>query len=222
AILIVDVHNPKQYDVLKRELNEANIRVSQQRPNVRIKKTAKGGIKIGASCKLTRIDEETIKTVLREFKITNADVIIRENIDIDQFIDCVEDNKKYMPGIIVINKIDEVSPDAVKKAIVYAKADLAISAKEKTHLQELKDLIFDRLGLMRIFLKEPGKKADMDVPIIAFKNSSIEEVCNKIHKDFSAKFKFARVSGKSAKFSGQKVSMNHKLEEGDILEVHLI
>jgi len=46
-------------------------------------------------------------------------------------------------------------------------------------------------------------------------------VCSKLHKDFVAKFRFARVWGKSTKFPGQRLMLGHKLEDGDILEIHL-
>jgi len=221
ALIIIDVHDPKQINVLKKELFDSNIRINQQKPNVKIKKMAKDGIKVGTTCKLNKIDKRTIKDILREFRIANAEVVIRENIDIDQLIDCIEGNKKYMPAITVVNKIDSASKSQIGKAVKYTKADLAISAKEKTHIEELRGMIFDRLNLMGIFMKEPRKKADMDVPMIMFKNCTIRDVCNKIHKDFTAKFKFARVSGKSARFPGQKLSLKHKLKEGDVLEIHI-
>jgi small GTP-binding protein len=221
VIIIVDVHSPKQINVLKREIYESNIRINQQKPDVKIKKTGKDGIKFGATCKLTKIDKKTVTGILREFKISNAEVVIRENIDVDQFIDCIEDNKKYIPAIVVVNKIDTATASKIKKTMQYTKADLAVSGKEKTHMKELREMIFKRLNLMQIYLKEPGKRADLEEPMIVFKGFSIRDVCNKIHKDFTKKFKFARVSGKSARFPGQKLGLNHKLKEHDILEVHI-
>ena len=46
-------------------------------------------------------------------------------------------------------------------------------------------------------------------------------MCNKLHKSFLDRFKFARVWGKSAKFDGQKLMTGHKLKDGDIVELHL-
>ena len=34
---------------------------------------------------------------MREFKLVNADVLIRSHIDVDDFIDVIEGNKKYLP-----------------------------------------------------------------------------------------------------------------------------
>ncbi|MEM4268111.1 MAG: TGS domain-containing protein, partial [Candidatus Woesearchaeota archaeon] len=49
----------------------------------------------------------------------------------------------------------------------------------------------------------------------------VEDVCNKLHRDFVNKFKFARVWGKSAKFPGQTFSLRHNLMDGDIIEIVL-
>ena len=179
------------------------------------------GIKIGKTVRLSMLDNETITAVMKEFKISNADIVIRSDISVDELIDCIEDNKKYVPAITVLNKIDMVSPAKAREIAKKVHADLLISGKDKNSLEELKKLIFDRLNLIRIYMKEPGKDADMNIPLIIFRNSTIEDVCSKLHKDFVKKFKFARVWGKSAKFPGQKLSLKHTMKDKDILEIHL-
>ena len=155
------------------------------------------------------------------FKILNADIVIRTDIDVDEFIDVLEGNKKYIPAIIVVNKIDLASEKQVERVVKELKADLAISAKDKIYIEQLKELIFEKLDLIRIYLKEPGKEADLKVPIIISRQSKVEDVCNKLHKDFVAKFKFCRVWGKSSKFPGQRFMLDHKLQDRDVLEIHL-
>lgn len=220
-LLLIDVNYPDHYDVLLKEVYESGIRINQRRPDVKIKKTAKDGVKIGKTVKLKHLDDETIVAVLKEFKIANADVVIRSNITVDQFIDCIEDNKFYTPAITILNKVDMVSP---KKAMAVAKkikADMMISAKDRAHLDDLKKLIFKKLKLIRIYMKEPGKKADLEEPLIAFENFTIRDVCSKLHKDFVKNFKFCRIWGKSAKFAGQKLTLRHKVADGDIIEIHV-
>ena len=101
------------------------------------------------------------------------------------------------------------------------KADIAVSAETGLNMEQLKDLIFQRLNFMRVYLKEPKKEADMQKPLIVMQGASIEGVCNKLHRDFVGKFKFARVWGHSTKFPGQKLHLSHKLKDGDVLEIHL-
>jgi hypothetical protein len=57
--------------------------------------------------------------------------------------------------------------------------------------------------------------------MIIFKDCTVKDVCEKLHRDFVSKFKFCRVWGKSAKFDGQKLSLHHVLKDGDILELHM-
>ena len=85
----------------------------------------------------------------------------------------------------------------------------------------MKQTIFDRLQLIRIYLKEIGKKADMEEPIIMKTDSTVQDVCEKLHRDFVSKFRFARVWGKSAKFPGQKFTLKHVLHDSDVVEIRL-
>ncbi|MFH1751513.1 MAG: TGS domain-containing protein, partial [archaeon] len=62
-------------------------------------------------------------------------------------------------------------------------------------------------------------KLDSDKPIILRKPATIKDFCLKIHKEFLSSFKNARVFGKSVKFQGQVVGLNHKLENDDVIEV---
>jgi uncharacterized protein len=221
ALLVIDVNAPEHYDVLKKEIYDSHLRLNKHKPDVKIVKTSHGGIHMASTVKLTKIDEETVKSVCKEFKIMNADIVIRTDIDVDEFIDVIEGNKKYIPAIIVINKIDLASEKQVERVVKELKADLAISAKDKIYIEQLKELIFEKLDLIRIYLKEPSKEADLKVPIIISRQSKVEDVCNKLHKDFVAKFKFCRVWGKSSKFPGQRFMLDHKLQDRDVLEIHL-
>jgi hypothetical protein len=97
-----------------------------------------------------------------------------------------------------------------------------ISAESKQGVDELKEMVFDKLNLIRLYLKEVQKKADMQEPLIIFKGSTLHDLCQKLHKDFVTKFRFARIWGKSAKFDGQKIlKLSHVLQDEDVVEIHL-
>ena len=62
----------------------------------------------------------------------------------------------------------------------------------------------------------------MDEPMIMTYNSTIKDLCEKLHRDFVTKFKFARVWGKSAKFDGQKkINLDSEIMDKDIVELHI-
>jgi len=97
---------------------------------------------------------------------------------------------------------------------------IAISAREGTGLEELKQAIFRRLDIIRVYTKMPGQKADFNDPIILDRGSTTADAAEGVHKDFRAQLKYARVWG-SGKHDGVMVKRDHVLQDGDIIELHL-
>lgn len=220
-LIVVDVLHPEHYQALLKEVYDAGIRINSRKPDVKIKKKAKGGIDIGSTIKLS-MNEETIKGILKEMRINNADVVIREDITPDQLVDVVQANKEYVPSISILNKIDLVDEEVLNKLKKEIKPDLMISANKKMYTEELKDMIFNKLKFLRIYLKEVGKKPDLEVPLIMQKGATLKALCTKIHKDFLKKFRFAKIWGPSAKFPGQIFKrLDKELSDEDIVEIHL-
>ena len=56
----------------------------------------------------SELSHDVVQSVLREYRLHNCDVIVREDCTVDQLIDVVEGNRKYMPALYVMNKIDQV------------------------------------------------------------------------------------------------------------------
>lgn len=75
--------------------------------------TKQGGVKLNSLMKLTHIDEKMVKQILSLYKIHNCDILCREDITVDDFIDVVEGNRKYIKCIYVYNKIDTISIEEV-------------------------------------------------------------------------------------------------------------
>jgi len=221
-LILIEVFHPEHYEALLKEVYDTGVRINQKQPDVKITKTARGGIDIGATVKLTKIDKKTIENVLREFKINNANIVLRENIDIDQLIDVVEKNKVYLPSITILNKIDMINNEQLEKVKLKIKPDLCISADKGVKIDELKDIIFNKLKLMRIYLKEVNKEADLEEPLIIWENATIKDLCTKLHKDFVTKFRFAKIWGTSVKYPAQKiVKLKHKIHDKDIIELRM-
>jgi hypothetical protein len=146
----------------------------------------------------------------------NALVNIREDITADQLIDIVRGNRVYIPTITVINKIDLVDKDHMK---MFPKDSLKISADMELNLDTLKDAIYDDLGFINIYLKPQGEAADMEEPMIMMDGCTVGDVCDRLHKDFRRKFRYARVWGDSAKHAGQRVGADHVLADGDLVTI---
>ena len=210
VLIITDVFNVDSLNIIKRELYEGGIRLNQKPPEVVIKKKDRGGIKITSTVPLS-LDEKTIVAVLREYRIHNADVLIREDITIDRLIDAILGNRVYIPAIYVVNKVD-LYDVKVNNAI-------PISAEKKINLDRLIDEIYNKLEFIRVFLKPPGSKVEEE-PMILRKGARIEDICKKLHRDMLKNFRYAKVWGKSVKFNGQRVGLDHIVEDGDIVTIY--
>ena len=95
-----------------------------------------------------------------------------------------------------------------------------VSAVTGRGLEELGWEIFDRLEIMRIFSKTPGKEPNMQAPFVMKRGGTVEEFAREIHQDFYAQLKTARVWGEGV-FEGQMVSRDHVLHDGDIVELRI-
>ncbi|MCD6522340.1 MAG: GTP-binding protein [Candidatus Diapherotrites archaeon] len=212
-IIVADATQPEQVSTIEKELYNANLRLNKKRPDVIIKKKVTGGINITSTVTLTHMNKDLIKKILMEYNIHNADVIIKQDITIDELIDVLSKNRVYVPAIIVYNKSD--LPHKKMSNGIY------ISAEKGDNLDELRELIYNALGFLRIYMKKIGEEPDMKQPLIARKGDTIKDICEKLHKDFVQRFKFARIWGPSAKFDGQIVGLNHELMDEDIVELHI-
>ncbi|MDI6737712.1 MAG: GTP-binding protein [Nanoarchaeota archaeon] len=220
-ILLVDAAAPEQLQVMKHELYEARIRMNMKKPEIKISKKPTGGISLSCG-NLTKMDKATAIAMLHELRVNNADVVLRGDVSPDELIDIVEGNRRYVPGIIIITKVDAVDNAALEKVKALLKPDLCISAEKNIGLNELKELIFQRLKLVRIYCKEAGKNADMNEPMVLAEGATIKNVCDKLHRGFVNRFRFARIWGSSVKFDGQKVlKLEHKVADEDVVEVHV-
>ncbi len=221
-LIIIDALNPEQYPAILKEVYDTGIRINKQPPDVKITKKVRGGIDLGTTVQLTKISKETITAILREMRINNADVLIRTDVDADDLIDAIEGTRKYIHAVTIISKADLLSAETIDKIKKTVKPDLFVSAEKKINIEKLKDLIFERLKFMRIYLKEANKKADLEVPLVLKGGATLRAVCLQIHKDFVKKFRFAKIWGKSVKFEGQQFkNLDKPLCDGDIVEIHL-
>ena len=219
-LLVLDVFQPDQISVLKKELYEMGIRLNTQPPNVVISKSSQGGLGITATCNLTHLTESTAKAILNIYKINQGNVVIREDITDDQLIDVATGNRRYIPSVTVLNKIDLVSPKYIAEARKRMGEDLVpISADRNVNLDKLKGAIYDRLRLIKVFLKPRNGVPDFEEPLIVTAGSTISDVCQRIHKKIEGEAKYALVSGTSVRFSPQRVGMDHVVQDRDIVTI---
>jgi uncharacterized protein len=220
VLIVMDPKTANSYSQILTEVYGADIRLNCVPPDVSVKRKGFGGIDLGSVRRLTKLDDETVKGIMRELGFTNASIVIRKDITQDELVDVLEGNRVYMPGITVVNKLDTISLAEKGRIHKLVKPDLFISSEDGTHIAALKELIFQRLKLMRIFMKDPGKDPDMDEPLIMHKGDTIGNVCNKLHRSIIKRFRYAKVWG-SSKFPGQQLGENYMLKDNDVVQLVL-
>jgi len=88
------------------------------------------------------------------------------------------------------------------------------------NLDELIDRMWEYLDLIRVYTKPKGKDPDYQTPVIlARKRSSVEDFCNKIHRNMIRDFRYALIWGTSVKFNPQKVGKDHWLLDEDVVQI---
>ncbi|ELA42262.1 developmentally-regulated GTP-binding protein 1 [Vittaforma corneae ATCC 50505] len=215
-IVCLDVTKPITHKkVIEKELEASGIRLNRQPPKIRITKKERGGVTVCGG----DLDHELVRSVLHEFRINNADVNISEQATIDDLIDVVEGNRKYVPAIYVLNKIDSISIEELD-IISRIPHTVPISAEHGWNFDTLLKKIWEYLDLIRIYPKPKGSPIDYDEPVILkSKRRSVEDFCNAIHRDIIKKFKYAIVWGSSVKHTKQKVGKDHVLNDSDVVQV---
>ncbi|KAF5384695.1 hypothetical protein D9757_006246 [Collybiopsis confluens] len=219
-IMLDATKSDEQRKLLEYELDAVGIRLNKSKPDVVFKKKTTGGITFNATVKLTKTDEKTIRTILAGYKLHNCDVMIREDITTDEFIDVLIGNRKYIPCVYVYNKIDSISLEQVDKT-ARSSQSLVISCEMGLNLDYLVDRIWEELRMVKIYTKKRGAHPDLDDPVCLRKGSTIEIVCNSIHRSLAPNFRYALVWGRSSKFSphAQKVSLAHVVQDEDVVSI---
>lgn len=170
-------------------------------------------------CQQSELDLDTVKTILSEYRIHNADITLRYDATADDLIDVVEGNCIYVPCIYLLNKIDQVSIEELD--IIYKIPHcVPISAHHKWNFDDLLEKMWEYLQLVRIYTKPKGQLPDYNSPIVLkTDHRSVEDFCNKLHRSILKEFKYALVWGSSVKHQPQKVGKDHVLEDEDVVQV---
>ncbi len=132
------------------------------------------------------------------------------------------------PALVVANKVDmaKAREDFAAFTEMYAGRfpALAVSAATGEGLDESRRAVFDLLGIVRVYTKEPGKKPELTSPYVLKAGSTVTDLAARVHKEILAHLKHARIwsqaPGVHTHVDGQMVNREHRLEDRDIVELH--
>jgi len=218
--IVLDVLKPLgDKKLIEHELEGFGIRLNKQPPNIHFKQKEKGGINYQAMVPQSELDGDLVKKILAEYKIHNADVILKDDCVTDDIIDVVEGNRVYIPCIYLLNKIDQISIEELD--IIYKVPHcVPISAHHKWNFDDLLEKMWEYLGLTRIYTKPKGQLPDYEAPVVlSSSRCTVEDFCNKVHRSLIKDFKHALVWGTSVKYNPQSVGKDHLLADEDVVQI---
>jgi ribosome-interacting GTPase 1 len=121
------------------------------------------------------------------------------------------------------NACDDPEADARRELAAEVLGDRLVlqkvSARTGEGIEGLRGQIVQVLDVIRVYTKQPGKHADMTEPFVLPRGTTVLEAAARVHKELAESLKTARLWG-SAKFDGAPVTMDHVLEDGDVVEFH--
>lgn len=209
-LLVTEAGKEESFVQMEEELYTAGVRLNKKPPAVRIEKKTRGGIIIHQAVGQTLTDE-MIKEIAQEFGLRNVEISLKEEITIERLIDAFAKNRVFVPTLYVVNKVD-------MRETTHTRSDLVlVSAKTGVGLEKLKEVIWDELEFVRVYLAKPGQKPDYDSPIIMREGETLLEVARKVGEDFARKVTGVKISGPGSKFSEQKVSFTYAVQDGMVV-----
>lgn len=227
-ILMVDLlQDPvKQLSSVEMELEKSRIFISKPKAQVEVERKSMGvGLRIVLFGKLVDCTIKDVKQLFRSYRITDAVIKIHGEATLDEIEDSIFGNTVYKPSIIIANKTD-LDVSGAKLRLLRTEIDneppiLGVSCETKQGLETLGKTIFDVLNIIRVYTKEPNLKGFSPKPFILRTGVTISDLAKNVHTDFKKNFSFAKVWAERFVFSPQKVGSNFKLEDRDIVEIHM-
>ena len=216
--LVVDLtRDPlRQMEMLLAELRAGSIEPYPGRLPIVVKPKGKGPVEVRRAIELGKEEGELIRRALREAEISAAQVWVRGPFGAED-IDLQLEASACKPTLIVGTKNDE--PGAAERFAqlrtahpLYPAVD--VNFLNETHFPELQTMLFDLLGLMRIYRAgEDGKPGEEPTPMPL--GSTVGDLARAIDHRLAQRLTGARIWGPSAQFPGQLVGPSHTLAEGD-------
>lgn len=134
-----------------------------------------------------------------------------------------ESNWTYKKAVIAANKFDAVFAEDNLNILkeFYGKNFIIqpISCVRPQYIEDLKKVIFDNLGIIRVYSKPPGRQVELTRPYVLPKGACVLDAANMVHKDIAQNLKYAKIWG-STRYQGQMVERNYILSDKDTIELH--
>ena len=167
-----------------------------------------------------------IRELLAERRVTLSENWDRESVD-DGGEDAivVDPFAVILPTLLIAAKADLMDDRAEELAAFHELLGtrfpaIETSVKTGEGLAAIGCWLFEKLEIVRVYSKAPGRPPDKDKPFTVRVGDTVHDVALQVHRDLADTLKFARLWGASGQFDGQQVSRDHPVRDGDVLELH--
>lgn len=204
-ILMTDINRLEWLKRMRDELYKAGVRLNKQPPKIWVKRMGKGGVQVVDPFR--NMPSEVVEDVAKEMGLDNAVIQIGEKIGgVDELIDVLIKSRTYLPLVEVVSKID------LGKKVNLPEEAVGISAEKGVGLDELKEQIWRKLGLVRVYLKRSKTgEADKQEPLVMRRGQTLDDVLVKISNQMREDVSRACIWGEKARFPGQEVSFSYEV-----------
>jgi len=223
TILLDASNNPAgQLEAVLRLLDEVGITLRRRKADVLIEKKDSGGVRLVVMGRF-RGTLEDVKSLLENMGVKHAVVKIYGDACIEDVEEQVLRETTYKRAVIALNKFGASSMEGLGKVRMLAEElslpVVELSAETGLGMNEFRETVFKALGIIRVYTQKDGVPSRR--PIIVPKQATVTELARIIHKEFAENLRYAKVWGNSVKIQGQQVGPNHRLQDGDLIELFI-
>ncbi|MFW9991685.1 MAG: GTPase [Candidatus Odinarchaeota archaeon] len=232
AIITIDLSSiippEKQFEMILKELNHANLKLNVKQPQVTFEKVGAGGRQVYRGDYFLNGGKEAVEEILVQHGFINAIVRFYGPTTIDELLDCFNKSLTRVRCLIFCTKGDlPGSANAYRIFVEYLKSNhddrfpvIPFSTKKgDIDVPEIGEKIFSELQMVRVFTRTEGGHV-ADKPLVVSQGATIKAVIEYVSKKMLKTFRFARVYGSSVKFSGERVGLDHVLNDMDQVTIY--
>lgn len=149
----------------------------------------------------------------------------------------MKDHRTYIKCLYVYNKVDAIGLEHLD-SLAREPNTAVMSCELDLGVRDVVDRCWEELRLIRVYTKRyshseiptchalntnlldrRGTDPAFDEALIVRHNSTIEDVCDTLHRTLKDSFKYALVWGASAKHVPQRVGLGHVVQDEDVVSI---
>jgi ribosome-interacting GTPase 1 len=205
----------EQLNTIEHLLERNHVYIRQPKAQVRVVKRADGGVQFFVTG-TTVFDEGEATKLIKEYGIAHATVIVNGPATIEDIETALFQGSLVKPVFILVTKTQEAGARILKPVAGYPVVNSA-----SPRLKEIVGAtIFSLASIIRVYTKPLNEKEHSGRPMVMKKGSTVLDAVRMVHSAMVPTFEYAKIWGRSVRFPGSKVGLDHTLQDGDVIEIH--